>query len=133
MATAGSAGIDRLQGAGSTTAGAARGDVVQGETVYVVGGANSAGQAALNFALYAEKIVMLVRGDSLAATMSRYLIDQIERTPNIQLWSHAEVIAVQGDTHLEEISVQCSDTDRVEQVPASAMFIYIARCRGPTG
>jgi len=119
-------GIDRLQGAGVYYGGGSQEAMsYKGETVYVVGGANSAGQAALNFALYAEKIVMLVRGDSLAATMSRYLIDQIERTPNIQLWSHAEVIAVQGDTHLEEISVHCSDTDRVEQVPASAMFIYI--------
>jgi len=119
-------GIDRLQGAGVYYGGGSQEAMsYKGETVYVVGGANSAGQAALNFALYAEKIVMLVRGDSLAATMSRYLIDQIERTPNIQLWRHAEVIAVQGDTHLEEISVQCSDTDRVEQVPASAMFIYI--------
>jgi thioredoxin reductase (NADPH) len=119
-------GIDRLQGAGVYYGGGSQEAMsYKGETVYVVGGANSAGQAALNFALYAEKVVMLVRGDSLAATMSRYLIDQIERTPNIQLWNHAEVIAVHGDSHLEEISVQCSDTDRVEQVPASAMFIYI--------
>ena len=75
--------------------------------MYVVGGANSAGQAALNFARYAEKVVMLVRGESLAATMSRYLIDQIEKTPNMQLWNHAEVVEVSGDTHLEEISVLC--------------------------
>ena len=68
---------------------------------------------------------MLLRGDSLSATMSRYLIDQIEKTPNIQLWTHAEVVEVHGETHLEEISVQCSDTNTVERVPASAMFIYI--------
>ena len=48
---------------------------------------------------------MLVRGDSLSATMSRYLIDQIEKTPNMQVWTHAEVIEVHGETHLEEISV----------------------------
>ena len=68
---------------------------------------------------------MLVRGDSLSATMSRYLIDQIEKTPNIQVWTHAAVIEVHGETHLEEISVQCSDTNTVERVPASSMFIYI--------
>ena len=97
----------------------------KGETVYVVGGANSAGQAAINFGQYAEKVVMLVRGDSLAATMSRYLIDQIEKTAKIQVWTHAAVIEVHGETHLEEISVQCSDTNTVERVPASSMYIYI--------
>ncbi len=119
-------GIDRLQGAGVYYGGGSQEAIsYKGDTVYVVGGANSAGQAAMNFAQYAEKVIMLLRGDSLSATMSRYLIDQIERTPNIQLWTHAEVIEVHGETHLEEISVQCSDTNTVERVPASAMFIYI--------
>jgi len=119
-------GVDRLQGAGVYYGGGSQEAIsYKGEIVYIVGGANSAGQAALNFAQYAEKVVMLVRGDSLSATMSRYLIDQIERTPNIQLWTHAAVIEVHGETHLEEISVHCSDTNTVERVPASAMFIYI--------
>ena len=119
-------GMDRLQGSGVYYGGGSQEAIsYKGETVYVVGGANSAGQAALNFAQYEEKVVMLVRGDSLSATMSRYLIDQIEKTPNIQLWTHASVIEVHGETHLEEISVQCSDTNTVERVPASAMFIYI--------
>ncbi len=119
-------GIDRLQGAGVYYGGGSQEAMsYKGETVYVVGGANSAGQAALNFAQYAEKVVVLVRGDSLAATMSRYLIDQIEKTPCIQLWTHAEVIEAHGEAHLEEISVQCSDTNKIERVPASAMFIYI--------
>ena len=76
---------------------------------------------------------MLVRGDSLAATMSRYLIDQIEKTPNIQVWAHAAVIEAHGDTHLEEISVQCSDTDTVERVPATPCSSTSARCPEPTG
>ncbi|MGO9519399.1 MAG: FAD-dependent oxidoreductase [Candidatus Korobacteraceae bacterium] len=119
-------GVDRLQGAGVYYGGGSQEAIsYKGEIVYIVGGANSAGQAALNFAQYAEKVVMLVRGDSLSATMSRYLIDQIERTPNVQLWTHAAVIEVHGETHLEEISVHCSDTNTVERVPASAMFIYI--------
>ena len=79
----------------------------------------------MNFARYAERVVILVRGDSLASTMSQYLIDQIKETPNIQLWTHASVAEVHGDTHLEEISVLCTDTNKTERVPASAMFIFI--------
>ena len=119
-------GIDRLQGAGVYYGGGATEALsCKGEKVYVVGGANSAGQAAMNFAKYAERVVMLVRGDSLASTMSQYLIDQIKETPNIQIWAHASVAEVHGDTHLEEISVLCTDTDEVERVPASSMFIFI--------
>ena len=119
-------GIDRLQGAGVYYGGGATEALsCKGEIVYVVGGANSAGQAAMNFAQYAERVVMLVRGESLSSTMSQYLIDQIKETPNIQLWTHASVAEVHGETHLEEISVLCSDTNKVERVPASAMFIFI--------
>jgi len=75
--------------------------------------------------LYTEYIAFLVRGDSLSSTMSQYLIDQIKETPNIQLWTHASVAEVHGETHLEEISVLCSDTNKTERVPASAMFIFI--------
>src|ERR1700726_4559805 len=119
-------GIDRLQGAGVYYGGGATEAIsCAGETVYVVGGANSAGQAAMNFAKYAEKVFILVRGSSLSSTMSQYLIDQIKETPKIQVWAHASVSEVHGDTHLEEISVLCSDTDKVERVPASSIFIFI--------
>ena len=119
-------GIDQLQGAGIYYGGGATEALsCKGEIVYVVGGANSAGQAAMNFAKYAERVVILVRGDSLSSTMSQYLIDQIQETSNIQLWTHASVAEVHGDTHLEEISILCSDTNKVERVPASAMFIFI--------
>jgi thioredoxin reductase (NADPH) len=119
-------GIDRLQGAGVYYGGGATEALTcKGETVHVVGGANSAGQAAMNFAKFADRVVMLVRGDSLSRTMSQYLIDQIQRTPNIQLWTHASVDEVHGDQHLEEVSVLCSDTDKIERVPANAMFIFI--------
>lgn len=119
-------GIDRLQGAGVYYGGGTTEALsCKGEMVYVVGGANSAGQAAMNFSKYAERVVILVRGDSLSSTMSQYLIDQIKETPNIQLWTHASVAEVHGDTHLEEISVLCSDTSKVERVPASSMFIFI--------
>jgi thioredoxin reductase (NADPH) len=119
-------GIDRLQGAGIYYGGGATEAMsCKGEITYVVGGANSAGQAAMNFAKYAERVVILVRGGSLASTMSQYLIDQIEQTPNIQVWSHASVTEAHGGTHLEEISVLCTDTDKVERVPATSMFIFI--------
>jgi thioredoxin reductase (NADPH) len=119
-------GIDKLQGAGVYYGGGGTEALsCKGEIVYVVGGANSAGQAAMNFAKYAERVVMLVRGTSLASTMSQYLIDQIKETPNIHLWTHAGVTEAHGETHLEEISVLCSDTNKVERVPANAMFIFI--------
>jgi thioredoxin reductase (NADPH) len=119
-------GIERLQGAGIYYGGGATEALsCKGENVYVVGGANSAGQAAMNFAKYAERVVILVRGESLSSTMSQYLIDQIKETHNIQLWTHASVVEAHGETHLEEISVLCSDTGKTERVPASAMFIFI--------
>jgi thioredoxin reductase (NADPH) len=119
-------GIDRLQGAGIYYGGGATEALAcKGEKVYIIGGANSAGQAAMNFAKFAESVVILVRGDSLSSTMSQYLIDQFERTPNISLWKHASVVEAHGDSHLEEISVLCSDTNKIERVPASAMFIFI--------
>jgi thioredoxin reductase (NADPH) len=124
-------GIDRLQGLGVYYGGGATEALsCKGEIVYVVGGANSAGQAAMNFAQYAERVVMLVRGDSLSSTMSQYLIDQIEKTSNISLWTHASVAEVHGEKHLEEISVLCSDTNKIERVPASAMFIFIGALPG---
>jgi thioredoxin reductase (NADPH) len=119
-------GIDRLQGAGIYYGGGATEAMsCQGEITYVVGGANSAGQAAMNFSKYAERVVILVRGSSLASTMSQYLIDQIQERPNIQIWSHASIVEAHGETHLEEISVLCTDTGNVERVPASSMFIFI--------
>jgi thioredoxin reductase (NADPH) len=119
-------GVDRLQGAGVYYGGGATEALsCEGEIIYVVGGANSAGQAAMHFARYAQRVVLLVRGEGLASTMSQYLIDQIQRTPNIQIWTRAGVAEVHGDARLEEISVLCSDTNKVERVPASAMFIFI--------
>jgi thioredoxin reductase (NADPH) len=119
-------GIDRLQGAGVYYGGGSTEALsCKGEVIYVVGGANSAGQAAMNFAKYADRVVIVVRGSSLSSTMSQYLIDQIKETPNIQLWPHASVAEAHGEIHLEEISFLCSDTNKIERVPASAMFIFI--------
>jgi thioredoxin reductase (NADPH) len=119
-------GMDRLQGAGVYYGGgASEAMACKNEIVYIVGGANSAGQAAMHFSNYAEKVVMLVRGKSLAATMSQYLIEQIEQTPKIQLWANASIKEVHGASRLEEISVLCSDTNKVERVAATSLFIFI--------
>jgi thioredoxin reductase (NADPH) len=93
--------------------------------VYVVGGANSAGQAAVHFSNYARRVVMLVRGESLRATMSKYLIDRIEQTPNIHVETGSSVVEVCGGTRLEELSIQCHATGQVSRVPASSLFIFI--------
>jgi thioredoxin reductase (NADPH) len=119
-------GEDRLRGAGVYYGGGVTEAIAcKGETVYVVGGANSAGQAAINFAAHAAKVIMLIRRESLAATMSQYLIDQIKKTPNIEVWPQTEVAEVHGDQHLEEISIFCGTTKSTERVPAKSLFIYI--------
>jgi thioredoxin reductase (NADPH) len=119
-------GEERLRGAGVYYGGGVTEAMAcKGETVFVVGGANSAGQAAINFAGYAEKVVMIIRRESLAATMSQYLIDQIKKTPNIEVWPQTRVAEVHGDQHLEEMSVHCSTTGTIDRVPAKSLFIYI--------
>jgi thioredoxin reductase (NADPH) len=95
----------------------------QGEEVYVVGGANSAGQAALHFAKFACKVVMLVRGPSLAATMSKYLIDEIERSPNIVLQHGTEVLRAFGEHRLE--GLQLSGPQGEYRLAASSLFVFI--------
>jgi thioredoxin reductase (NADPH) len=119
-------GIDKLQGAGVYYGGGTSEAIsCKGETVYIIGGANSAGQAAMHFSKFAGKVVMLVRGESLAATMSHYLIEQIEKTPNIEVWSHSSVTAVHGEARLSAITVHCSTTNQSQEVPASSLFIFI--------
>jgi thioredoxin reductase (NADPH) len=93
------------------------------EDVFIVGGANSAGQAALHFAKYACKVTMLVRGEGLSATMSKYLIDEIERTSNIVLTPKTQVIAVEGEERLE--SLQLRGPQGEYRVPATSMFVFI--------
>ncbi|HKS74565.1 MAG TPA: FAD-dependent oxidoreductase [Terriglobales bacterium] len=119
-------GEERLQGAGIYYgAGTTEAMSCKDETVYIVGGANSAGQAAMYFSRFACEVIMLVRGDSLAATMSQYLIDEIKQTPKIKVYTHSTVVEVHGGTRLEELSILCSDTNKTERVPASSLFIFI--------
>jgi thioredoxin reductase (NADPH) len=119
-------GIDRLQGAGVYYgAGSTEASSCRDEDIYIVGGANSAGQAAIHFARYARKVVMLVRGGGLGATMSQYLIRDIEQTPNIRVECGAEVVAVHGEDKLEAISVSCAQSGSVDRLPASSLFVFI--------
>ncbi len=93
------------------------------EEIFIVGGANSAGQAAVHFAKFARKVTMLVRAPSLVNSMSKYLIDQIAATSNIEVETGAQVSELAGDTHLECIAVL--QNGQVSQRPASSLFIFI--------
>jgi thioredoxin reductase (NADPH) len=119
-------GTERLAGAG-VYYGAAMTEAIscRGEDVYVVGGANSAGQAAMHLSKYARQVTMLVRGVSLSATMSQYLIDQIAATPNIIVRCRASVVEAQGDASLEAIVVADLETETRETLPTKSLFIFI--------
>jgi len=96
-----------------------------GEDVFVVGGANSAGQAAVYLARHARSVTMLVRGPSLQASMSHYLIEQIGAVPNITVRTCTAVVDGDGDGHLGTLTLQDSSTGATETVPASRLFIFI--------
>lgn len=93
--------------------------------VYIVGGANSAGQAALSFARYARKVTMLVRGASLTEGMSMYLVDRIRDAANIEVLTGAEAVGVQGSGRLEAVEVASGPQREVRRIEAVAMFIFI--------
>ena len=115
-------GADQFSGAGMFY-GAALTESCKDEEVYIVGGANSAGQAAMHFSRNAAKVHMLIRGESLEKSMSKYLIDQIARTPNIVVETHTEVVACAGDQHLECLTLK---TPRgTESRQSQSLFIFI--------
>lgn len=119
-------GIDRLTGRG-VYYGPAGVDPASlgGEDVYVVGGANSAGQAAVHFAKTAHRVTMLVRGASLSATMSRYLVERIDQTPNIHVRCRTTVEAAAGAERLEGLVLKHADTGAEDTVQAGGLFIFI--------
>jgi thioredoxin reductase (NADPH) len=117
-------GADRLSGAGIYYGAALiEARACQGEEIFMVGGANSAGQAALYFSKYATKVTMLVRGDGLSATMSKYLIDEISRTSNIVVEAETQVVEAFGDERLESLRLRGPAGD--SQVPATSVFVFI--------
>ena len=95
------------------------------EEVYLVGAANSAGQAALNLAKHAKRVVMLIRGGALDATMSRYLVDRIGSTANIDVRPSTEVVDARGDGHLESLVLSDRTRQVTEEVQASWLFVFI--------
>jgi thioredoxin reductase (NADPH) len=119
-------GADALTGRGVFYGSAAtEAPACVGTDVYIVGGANSAGQAAVFLARHARRVTMVVRADSLEKSMSYYLIRQIDEIPNIEVRLGTEVAAVHGDEHLEGLTL-CSRASRSEEtVPAGYVFVFI--------
>ncbi len=121
-------GVERLTGAGVYYGAAvSEAPTCRDEELFIVGGANSAGQAAMHFAKYARKVTMLVRGPSLAASMSKYLIDQIAGTSNIEVQTHSEVIEAFGEERLEALMIRAGEEGQQTEhrVNASSLFIFI--------
>ena len=120
------AGIDKLTGAG-VYYGAALSEAAhyKNKNIFIVGGANSAGQAAMFFSRFASKVTILVRGDSLEKGMSQYLVDQIYETKNIEVKLHSDVTEIMGNDKLESITFKDSVNGRTITIPAAALFIFI--------
>ena len=119
-------GVEQLTGRGVYYGGSrTEGVSCRDEHVVVVGGANSAGQAAIYFANYAQHVTILYRGDSLAKSMSRYLIDTIEDKPNITVRTNAEVAVAHGDEQLERITVRDTAGGAEQEIELAAMFVFI--------
>jgi thioredoxin reductase (NADPH) len=119
-------GVEALTGAGAYY-GAALTEAAhyRGEHVFVVGGGNSAGQAAVYFAGYADEVSLLIRDDALSTKMSQYLVDQIYAIENIEVLLESEVTQVRGEQHLEALTVRDNRTGELKTVPAAALFIFI--------
>ena len=118
--------LNRLLGAGVFYgAAAAEARAMAGQDVFVVGAGNSAGQAALHLARFAARVTLLVRGDSLAADMSDYLIDQIAATPRVAVRLQTRVVDGRGDDRLEALVLEETHTGRREEVAAAAVFVLI--------
>ena len=119
-------GVSELTGAGIYY-GAALSEAAsyRGERVCVVGGANSAGQGAMFFSLYASKVTMLVRASSLSKSMSQYLIDQIAATENIEVLTNHTVVEALGNKRLEAVKVLDSETGEEKRIDSPALFLFI--------
>jgi thioredoxin reductase (NADPH) len=119
-------GCDQLTGAG-VYYGAAMTEApnVAGQDIFVVGAGNSAGQAAMYFQRYARTVYMVVRGESLTKSMSSYLIEQIEGTPNIVVMTNCEIAEVRGTAHLEGVTIANRATSESRPFDAAGLFIFI--------
>jgi thioredoxin reductase (NADPH) len=119
-------GINRLTGSG-VYYGASMAEALscKGEDVFMVGGANSAGQAAIHFSKYAKTVTLVVRGDSLSKSMSYYLIHQLDKTDNIRVLLNSKVTEVRGENRLEFITITNTQTGEVQTFPSPALYIFI--------
>jgi thioredoxin reductase (NADPH) len=119
-------GVDQLTGAG-VYYGASLSEVpsCQNQPAFVVGAGNSAGQAAMYLVEYASQVVMVVRGESLEAKMSQYLVDRIYAHPRIEVLLQTDIAAVHGDDHVEAVTLVNTQSGQEETRPASATFIFI--------
>jgi thioredoxin reductase (NADPH) len=119
-------GVDRFRGAGVYHAALATdAERCRGEDVIVVGGGNSAGQAATHLATRARSVRVVVRGKALKSTMSHYLVERIESSPRIEVLTETEVAAVHGSSTVESVSLLDRRTGSIENVPATAVFVMI--------
>jgi thioredoxin reductase (NADPH) len=114
------AGIGVFYGAARTEAAATK-----GHDVILVGGGNSAGQAAVFFADYASSVTILIRGASLATSMSRYLIDELARKPNVRVRTRGEVTRCDGDRRLERVTIRNRDDGTIDECPVHDLFVFI--------
>ena len=95
--------------------------------MFVVGGGNSAGQAALFLSRFTDSVTIIIRDDDLTATMSKYLIDNIEANPAVQVRPTTQVVSATGDTHLTGLVLRDRKTEKEEAVEAGAIFIFIGQ------
>jgi thioredoxin reductase (NADPH) len=118
-------GIERFTGRG-VYYGAARTEALatRGKDVFLIGGGNSAGQAAVYFADYARSVTLVIRGGSLEHTMSRYLVDQLEHKHDVRVLTNSEVVALEGDDHLRAITIRAKD-GTVTRHETDALFVFI--------
>jgi len=118
--------LEALAGAGVFYgAGTIEAQAVAGKPAFVVGGGNSAGQAALHLAKYAQQVTILIRSKSLAASMSDYLIRQIQAAPNVDVRYRCEVAGGGGSGHLDQLLLRDRDSGQTELVPAAGLFVLI--------
>ena len=97
----------------------------EGSDVYIVGAANSAGQAALHLARYARRVTLLVRGDRLEKSMSQYLVERVRKRSNIDVRLRTEVVRGGGDSHLERLVLADTETGEEEEVAANWLYVFI--------
>jgi thioredoxin reductase (NADPH) len=121
-------GLDELTGAGVYYGTSnIEANYHRGQPMFVVGGGNSAGQAALFLTRFTDSVTIVIRGDDLSGTMSQYLIDNIDANESVSVMSRSQVVEAKGDTHLESVVIRNRDTEEEVEHEAGAVFIFIGQ------